>query len=1505
MAYLPQHNGLYNPANEHDNCGIGFVAHVKGKKSHAIIEKGLEVLANLRHRGAEGADSNTGDGAGITIQIPHDFYVNEGIPLPEAGNYGTGILFLPQTDKEAGFCLTKLTELAKAMELEMIQIRDVPVNAKAIGDLARQEQPIIRQIFIKGNFPQEVLERKLFVLRRKLEKAIESSKLSDKDRFYVVSLSTRVVIYKGLFTSLQLREFYKDLNQELVESAIALVHSRYSTNTFPTWDLAQPFRLLCHNGEINSVQGNQYWMHARSSLLKSEMMGDEINAVLPVIQPDKSDSAALDNTLEFLVQSGKSLPHAMAILIPESWNARNPIPDNVKAFYEYHSTFMEPWDGPAAVLFTDGRYIGGLLDRNGLRPSRYLLTDDNLMIMSSEVGVLEIPDSRIKEKGRLRPGKILLLDTENGKIYYDPEVKQQLANQKPYAKWLHEKEITLDDIPLAKNVPIALQEDHDKTLLTFGYTMDEIKHIIRPMANEGKEPVGSMGNDTPLAVASKMPQRLFNYFRQHFAQVTNPAIDPIREEVIMTLTGYIGSHQKNLLNDIPDHARMIKFLNPVITNKYLEILKNLKYKGFYTTTIPILFDAHSGAEGLQEGLDAICHKAEQAVDEGKDYIILSDRGIDKDHAPIPSLLAVSAVHHHLIKKQKRIQIDIVIESAEPREVMHFALLFGYGASIINPYMVFAVIDQLVKEQKLQMDYFTAEANYTKAVRKGIFKVMSKMGTSTLRSYRGAQLFECIGLNKAFISRYFTGTASAIEGLGLEEIARENLIPHANAFSNRRINFNKEFQGTSYYRYDSEEHAWNPEVIGYLQHAVRKNDPEHYRKFSESADRFTQAPSFLRGFLDFRKNPIDISQVESAESIMKRFTSGAMSFGSLSKDAHETLAIAMNYIGGKSNTGEGGEDPSRFHVSANGENRRSAIKQIASGRFGVTTHYLVNADEIQIKIAQGSKPGEGGQLPGTKVDHIIAKTRNSTPGITLISPPPHHDIYSIEDLAQLIFDLKNVNPEAKINVKLVSEFGVGTVAAGVAKGGADSIAISGSEGGTGASPLSSILHAGLPMEIGLSETQQTLVINNLRDKVVLYTDGQLKTGRDIITAALLGAEEYGFATGALVTVGCILLRKCNLNTCSVGVCTQDPKLRERFIGKPEHVIRYFRFLAEEVRQYLAQLGYATLDEIIGRADLLHQRKDIDHWKLKNVSLNDIVYFPPEAKEYGIRKLVNQKPLPNDLLDRRLIQKAESALRFGQPVEINHVIKNTDRSTGAMLSYQVDKTYGEKGLPEDTIKCNFKGSAGQSFGAFLKTGITFKLEGQSNDYMGKGLSGGKIIVKPSDNAAFDPSENIIIGNTTLYGATGGEVYINGLCGERFCVRNSGATAIVEGAGDHCCEYMTGGVAVILGEVGRNMAAGMSGGIAYVYNPKGDLDYFCNMEMVNLEIIEDFEDLITLKQLIQNHHRYTGSRLADDILSNWEENLKFFIKVIPFEYKRYLEEKKLQELNQKINKYLPEHE
>lgn len=1505
MSYYPENKGLYNRQYEHDNCGIGFVAQKFGRPSHQIISQGLEVLSNLRHRGAEGADNKTGDGAGITIQIPHELYTSQGIELPEAGTYGTGLVFLPQIADEASYCLKKAEEFAKAEGLQTVTTREVPVNTNALGAIARKAMPEIRQLFVTGEFSRETLERKLFFMRRNLEKHIENSALTDKERFYVVSLSAKTITYKGLLTSIQLGSFFKDLQDERAVSAIAMVHSRYSTNTFPTWDLAQPFRTLCHNGEINSVQGNKTWMNARAPLMQEESFGSRMHDVQPVVQTDKSDSAALDNTVEFLLQAGKSFPQALAALIPESWNARNPIPDNVKAFYEYHSTFIEPWDGPAAILFTDGRYIGGLLDRNGLRPSRYTLTKDDLMIMSSEVGVLDIPDRDIKEKGRLRPGKILMLDTHEGRLHYDPEIKQEIAGRKPYAKWLRENRITLDDIKGKKNQPVGLGERYEKYLLAFGYTNEEIRSIIRPMARSSKEPVGAMGNDTPLAVTSHKPQRLFNYFRQHFAQVTNPAIDPIREDVVMTVTGYIGSHQKNLLAAYPDHARMIKFKNPVINNDDLAVLKNLKYKGFYTRVIPALFPAKKGAEGLQQGLEEICRQAEEAVDQGLDYIILSDRGINASQAPIPALLAVSAVHHHLLRQQKRMQIDIVIETAEAREVMHFALLFGYGASIINPYMSFAVIEQLTKNGQLQMEYQTAEAHYIEAVRMGMLKIMSKMGTSTLRSYRGAQLFDAVGLNKHFIDRYFTGTTSLLGGIGLEEVAAENLQTHKKAFSRRFTPFVKEFQGQSHYRYDAEAHAWNPITIANLQHAARKNNETYYREFAKAADAFTRAPGFLRGFLSFKSNPVPVEEVEPAENIMKRFATGAMSFGSLSKEAHETLAIAMNRIGGKSNTGEGGEDPERFDTGNPDINKRSAIKQIASGRFGVNTHYLVHADELQIKIAQGAKPGEGGQLPGHKVDQVIAKTRKSTPGITLISPPPHHDIYSIEDLAQLIFDLKNVNPKARVSVKLVSEYGVGTVAAGVAKGGADLIIISGAEGGTGASPVSSVQHAGLPVELGLAEVQQTLVKNNLRSKVRLHTDGQLKTGRDVVTMALLGAEEFGFATGALVTLGCILLRKCNRNTCSVGIATQDPELRKRFAGKPEHVINYFRFLAEEIRGYLAELGFRSLDEIVGKSYLLKARTDIDHWKLKQITLNDLLHFPEEGKQYAIRKTEAQDPLPTDIPDKSLINEAGESLKSGAKTEITKHIANTDRAVGAMLSYKVDLCYGEKGLPEDTITCRFTGSAGQSFGAFLQYGITFHLTGQSNDYLGKGLSGGKIIVKPADDAGFKPDENIIIGNTTLYGATAGEAYINGLTGERFCVRNSGATAVAEGAGDHCCEYMTGGVAVILGEVGRNMAAGMSGGVAYIYNPKGDLDYYCNMDMVNLEIMEDFDDIILLKKLLQNHVRYTNSTRAQAILENWEESLPQFIKVIPVEYQRYLEEKKIRELNAKIEQYEREQE
>jgi glutamate synthase (NADPH/NADH) large chain len=1496
----PEKIGLYNFENEHDNCGVGFVADIKGNLSHDIVRMGLEVLENLNHRGAESADNTTGDGAGITIQIPRDLYLINGICVPPEGKYATGMLFLPKDAKEAEYCEKRFYEICNEEGLNLFAERDVPVNSSILGEISRASEPYIKQIFLTSNYKQDLFERKLYVARKRIENEIRNSQLQHKSMFYIPSLSTKIICYKGMLTATQLKEYYLDLQNIQVRSAIALVHSRFSTNTFPSWDLAHPFRYLCHNGEINTIKGNRFWMEARESLLYSEILGDDLKKIFPVIEPGKSDSASLDNAFEFLVMSGKSLPHAITMLIPESWNDKNPIPADLKAFYEYHSTFMEPWDGPASVLFTDGRYIGGLLDRNGLRPSRYLITNDDIMIMASETGVQPIEPQKIKEKGRLRPGKILLVDTFEGKVIYDAEIKEKLAKRNPYSKWLQENRLNLEKFVLGREVPSSLGDDYYKFLKTFGYTKEDLELIITPMVTGGQEPVGSMGNDTPLAVLSKKPQRLFSYFRQLFAQVTNPPIDPIREELVMTLTGYIGSHQKNLLDEMPDHVKMIKFLSPVINNQYLEILKNLKYKGFSTTIIPMLFDATKQELGLEEGIENLCKQAEQAVDEGKNYIILSDRGISKNLAPIPSLLAVSAVHHYLIEKRKRMQIDIVVETAEPREVHHFALLFGYGASIINPYMCFAIIDELIKEQKIQVDKKTAYDNFIKSINKGILKVMSKMGISTLRSYRAAQIFEAVGLNEKIINKYFKGTTSRIGGIGLSEIARENLIPHSLAFDEKNNNEPLlDSAGFYQYRYFGEKHAWNPETVSLLQWAVRTGDYKKYKEFSKAADNHTKEPNFIRGFFDVKPNPIDISQVEPVSEIVKRFVTGAMSFGSISKEAHETLAIAMNILKGRSNTGEGGEEPERFKPLPDGTSKRSAIKQIASGRFGVTAHYLVNADEIQIKIAQGAKPGEGGQLPGHKVDEIIAKTRHSIKGITLISPPPHHDIYSIEDLAQLIFDLKNINPYAKISVKLVSESGVGTVAAGVAKAGADLITISGSEGGTGASPVSSIKHAGLPLELGLAETHQVLVMNNLRERCKLQTDGQLKTGLDVIISAILGAEEFGFATGALISLGCIMMRKCHLNTCPVGIATQDKYLREKFKGRADYVVNYLTFIAQEIREYLAYMGFTKLQDIIGRKDLLIVNK-FDHWKIKNIDLSEILFIPQESKINNQYCCIAQPDKTKNVLDRELIKIAKLAIENKEPVEIQKKINNTDRATGTMLSGEIARKHGEQGLPDDTIKATFTGSAGQSFGAFLAKGITFKLEGDANDYLGKGLSGGKIIVVPPKGSFFKPEENIIVGNTVLYGATSGEVYINGVAGERFCVRNSGAIAVVEGTGDHCCEYMTGGRVIVLGQTGRNFAAGMSGGIAYVYNINGNFDYFCNMGMVELSLVEDLYDIDELKSFISKHYHFTNSQLALNILNNWNECISKFIKVTPFEYKKIFELEKIAALEKKINEF-----
>ena len=1491
----PKQQGLYRQEFEHGSCGIGFVAHLKGRKSHSIIKQGLDILANMTHRGAEGADSKTGDGAGVLIQVPRDFYLIQGYSLPPEGQFGTGLVFLPQDQSDASRCRDILLEIIKEEEVKFIGFRDVPRDNSVIGDIARAAEPEIIQILLGGDISQEELDRKLYIIRKRAENAIRNSDIEQKSFFYIPSLSTKVLVYKGMLTSMQLPEYFLDLTDNRMQSAIALVHSRFSTNTFPSWDLAQPFRMLGHNGEINTIKGNRFWMEARESLLKSDKLGD-ISRLLPIIEPEKSDSASLDNVLEFLIMSGKSLPYAMSILIPESINAKNPISPELRAFYHYHSTFMEPWDGPASLIFSDGRYIGGMLDRNGLRPSRYVITNNDIIVMGSETGVQTFAPEDVRKKGRLKPGKMLLVDTVAGKLFYDKELKAQLAEERPYGKYIQQNMVNLEEIETGHQEAPGMGDQYEKYLVSFNYSLEDTNWIIKEMAETGKEPVSSMGNDVPVAVLSKKPYRLFNYFKQLFAQVTNPPIDPIREELVMTLSGFIGSLQDNLLESSPEHAKMIRFKNPVISNTYFQVVKNLRYKGFSAANLSMLFDATEGAEGLKRTVEKLCYDAEKAVDDGKNYIILSDRGITENMAPVPSLLAVSAVHHHLIKTKKRMQIDLVIETAEPREVMHFALLFGYGASIINPYMSFAVIEKLVKEKAIQLDYQKAEENYVHSINKGILKIMSKMGISTLRSYRSSQIFEAVGIHSDVINRYFEGTVSRIGGIGMEEISEEVLIPHRKAYI---VEQQPEMltEGVYAFRKHGEHHAWNPETIALLQWSTRTGDYRKFKEYSRKVNDDTQRPGFIRGLLRIKKNPIPIDEVEPVENIMKRFVTGAMSYGSISREAHETLAIAMNRIGGRSNTGEGGEDPERFKPLPNGDSVRSAIKQVASGRFGVTTHYLVNADEIQIKIAQGAKPGEGGQLPGHKVDKIIAKTRYSIPGITLISPPPHHDIYSIEDLSQLIFDLKNVNPNAKISVKLVSESGVGTIAAGVTKAGADLITISGYEGGTGASPTSSIKPAGLPLELGLAETQQTLVMNNLRRKVMLQADGQLKSGKDIIMAALMGAEEFGLATSALIVLGCVMMRKCHLNTCPVGVATQNPELRKRFHGEADNLVTFFSFLAEEVREQLAELGYKKMDDIIGRFDLLERNHDIDHWKIKNLDLSGLLTLPKESAVNAIHCVDLQDHKIDHVLDLELIAEAEKAISDKIPVAIQKSIHNTDRTTGAMLSGKIATLYGAEGLPEGTINCKFNGSAGQSFGAFLMPGVELRLEGDSNDYLGKGLSGGRIIVVPPTGSTYDSDKNIIIGNTVLYGATKGEIYISGVAGERFGVRNSGANAVVEGVGNHCCEYMTGGRVVVLGSTGSNFAAGMSGGIAYVLDENGDFDYYCNMGMVELSLVEDRVDVHELNGLIARHFHFTKSKKAKMILDDFNKYLPMFIKIIPYDYKKVLHEQKLEELRKKI--------
>ena len=1491
----PKQLGLYEASHEHDACGVGMLVNIQGGKSHELVESALKVLENMRHRGAEGADNKTGDGAGIMLQIPHEFILLQGIPVPEKGKYGTGLLFLPKDGKDQAVILSVIIEEIEKEGLTLMHLRNVPTCPEILGEAALANEPDIKQIFITGFTESETADRKLYIIRKRIENRIRKSDIPTREDFYIVSLSTKNIVYKGMLSSLQLRNYFPDLTNSYFTSGLALVHSRFSTNTFPTWGLAQPFRLLAHNGEINTIRGNRGWMEARESVLSSPALGD-IREIRPIVQPGMSDSASLDNVLEFLIMSGLSLPHAMAMLVPESFNEKNPISEDLKAFYEYHSILMEPWDGPAALLFSDGRYAGGMLDRNGLRPARYLITQGGVMVVASEVGVMDFEPGDIKEKGRLQPGKILLIDTEKGEIYYDGELKKQLAEAKPYRTWLAGNRIELDELKSGRKVSHSV-ENYDSMLRIFGYSKEDVERLIVPMCTTGAEPINSMGNDTPLAVLSDKPQLLYNYFRQQFAQVTNPPIDPIREELVMSLTEYIGAVGMNILTPSENHCKMVRLNHPILNNAQLDILCNIRYKGFKTVKLPLLFEVAKGCQGLQEALATLCKQAEESVNEGVNYIVLSDRDVDATHAAIPSLLAVSAVHHHLISVGKRVQTALIVESGEIREVMHAALLLGFGASALNPYMAFAVIDKLVNEKEIQLDYATAEKKYIKSVCKGLFKIMSKMGISTIRSYRGAKIFEAVGLSEELSNAYFGGLSSRIGGIRLDEVARDAIAFHKEGMEVLKKKGEAELlpnRGLYAFRKDGEKHAWNPETISTLQLATRLGSYKKFKEFTAMVDS-KESPIFLRDFLDFRRAPISIDRVEPVENIVQRFVTGAMSYGSISREAHEAMAIAMNKLHGRSNTGEGGEDRARFMPREDGTNLRSAIKQVASGRFGVTAEYLVNADEIQIKIAQGAKPGEGGQLPGFKVDEVIAKTRHSIPGISLISPPPHHDIYSIEDLAQLIFDLKNVNPRAKISVKLVAESGVGTIAAGVAKAKADLIVISGAEGGTGASPASSIRYAGISPELGLSETQQTLVLNGLRGQVMLQVDGQLKTGRDIILMAMLGAEEFGFATSALIVLGCVMMRKCHQNTCPVGVATQNEELRKRFRGRSEYLVNFFTFLAQEVREYLAEIGVERLDDIIGRTDLIVRKPDDGIKKHQLISFDKLL--ARVDNEAAIRHVTDQQHGIDHVKDVEMLHAAAEAVENQKEISLEYTIANTDRACGAMLSGVIAAKYGEKGLPEHTLNVKFKGSAGQSFGAFLVPGVNFKLEGEANDYLGKGLSGGRIAVLPPVRSNFEAEKNTIAGNTLLYGATSGEVYINGRAGERFAVRNSGATAVVEGVGDHCCEYMTGGRVVVLGQTGRNFAAGMSGGVAYVWNRDGNFDYFCNMEMVELSLIEEASYRKELHELICQHYLYTGSKLARTMLDDWPRYADQFIQVVPIEYKKVLQEEQMQKLQQKI--------
>ncbi len=1510
-----QEEGLYRRSQDRDSCGVGFVVDVKGKKSRKIVEMGLEVLSKIEHRGAVGADPRTGDGAGLLLQIPDEFYRRvmgeKGVELPSPGFYGVGQIYMPQ-DREERESVENLIEKVVLDEgLELLGWRDVPVNPQVPGETAQLTIPYFRQCFVgAGKVPVENLEfeRKLYLVRRVVDRRVRADLKLTKKQYYVPSFSSRTIVYKGMLMAEQLVDFYDDLRADDFKSALALIHMRFSTNTFPTWDLAHPFRMIAHNGEINTLRGNQNWMAARQMVMESPFFGKDLKRMMPIILEGQSDSASFDLVLELLHVTGRSLPHAIMMMIPEAWSKNKHMDEKRRAFYEYHATIMEPWDGPAAVAFTDGDVIGATLDRNGLRPARYVITNDDIVIMASESGTIPVAPENVKENNRLMPGRMLLIDLKRGQIVDDEEIKNEIVSRQPYGEWVKDNMLHLDHLP---DPAFVHMPDHDtirERQRIFGYTREEVVGLLRPMAVNAQEPVGSMGEDVSLAVLSEKPQPLFRYFKQNFAQVTNPPIDPIREELVMELTSYIGP-EGNLLAETPEHARRLELDHPVLTNNELEKIRNIK-GDFKSITLNILFDPDM-KHGMRNRLDQVCEEAAEAVRSGHNLIILSDRGVTRNMAPISSLLATAAVHHTLIRSGLRTKTGLVIESGEPREVSHFALLLGYGANAINPYLAFETLADSIKQGALPelKDYKEARKNFIKAIGKGLFKIFSKMGISTLQSYCGAQIFEAIGLDSELTNLYFTGTPTSVEGLSLEILEEEIIRRHARAFDPLNYHGVIEPGGFHNYRSDGEPHIYSPEGIFLLQQATRNNDYETFKKFTEHESDRTKDILTLRGLIDLDESQpsVPLEEVEPVESIMKRFQTGAMSFGSISEEAHTALAIAMNKIGGKSNSGEGGEDRKRFIPLPDGTSMRSAIKQVASGRFGVTTEYLVNADDLQIKMAQGAKPGEGGQLPGHKVDKYIGKLRYSTPGVTLISPPPHHDIYSIEDLGQLIFDLKNVNPESRVSVKLVSETGVGTVAAGVAKAHADHILIAGHDGGTGASPISSIHYAGTPWELGLSETHQTLVANGLRDRVTLAVDGKLVTGRDVVVGALMGAEEFGFATSALVVLGCIMMRKCHLNTCPVGVATQDPELRKKYMGDAEHVVNFMRFIAMEVREHMASLGYRTMNEMIGQMDRLKQAKTGRNWKSRGLDFTRVLHKPTPVLGTGIIKLREQDHGLEKQLDNELIKQAKPALESGKPVKIKVPVRNIDRTVGAMLSGRIAKKYGESGLPDDTIHVSLNGVAGQSFGAFITKGLTLELTGEANDYVGKGLSGGKLIIKVPGAAKFDPAKNIIVGNTCLYGATSGEVYFNGLAGERFAVRNSGAFAVVEGVGDHGCEYMTGGRVVVLGETGRNFAAGMSGGIAYVWDPHGKFNSLVNSEMVDLDPVIDQADVDELVGMITRHRDLTGSKRASEILDDWNNQRDKFVKIIPGDYKlalQKLEEEKSMEVDDELEVGAPLH-